>query len=189
MKISLLSGVDTALPANAANRDAVLARELRNCGHEVFPIVPRCAPARLHERLCMAVFNRLGLRQERSPIVLRQVARTIEDALRQQPVDLVLSLSSMFTPFINTRIPVVMWADAVFECSVDFYEWHTGFVVRDAANPEAYLDSLRLLASHPELAADMGENARSFYETRMSSDVIMQELCALLEYAVEIHRS
>jgi len=126
MKIAFLSSVDTSMPANAANRDTVLAGLLRDYGHEIFPVIPKPAPPRLDERLFMAVLNRLGVSQERCPVVLRQIARTIEKELQQRPADLVLALSTLFMPWVKTKLPVVTWSDATFESSINFYEWHTG---------------------------------------------------------------
>lgn len=124
MKIAFLSPQDVT--GNAHTREWYTARSLEKLGHELVCICPQGDERNLLQKMLGRVLKSVGLRfhPERSPYVLSRVARRIESELAKDSFDLVFSLSSLYTAYLNVKIPMVTWTDAVFDCIVDFYDSH-----------------------------------------------------------------
>lgn len=57
----------------------------------------------------------------RNPVVLKNYARQIQKALSLTNADVLVSISSIPTTFVETTLPIVVWVDAVFPDIIDFY--------------------------------------------------------------------
>ena len=65
-------------------------------------------------------------------IVLRSYARQIESAIRNRPVDVIVSTSSIPVTLLRCRQPIVIWTDAVFHSMLDYYSGSFADLTRGA---------------------------------------------------------
>ena len=56
------------------------------------------------------------------PVVLRSYARQIEAHLRERPVDVIVSTSTIPITLLRCKQPIVVWTDAVFHSMIDYYD-------------------------------------------------------------------
>ncbi len=75
------------------------------------------APAKL-----MAEARGRSLSLDHFPLVLRSYARQIESFLRERPVDVIFSTSTIPITLLRCRQPIVVWTDAVFHSMIDYYD-------------------------------------------------------------------
>lgn len=75
----------------------------------------------------------------RNPLVVLNYARQVQSRLDKLPVmpDVLLSTSSMPLALFDTKLPVVLWCDAVFEDIIDFYPEFTNMTSQTIANGHA----------------------------------------------------
>jgi glycosyltransferase involved in cell wall biosynthesis len=66
------------------------------------------------------LFNKRYLKDP-EPIILNDFARQVEAKLAQTEVDVILSATVNPIAYLNTRVPIIFWADATFANTAEFY--------------------------------------------------------------------
>jgi glycosyltransferase involved in cell wall biosynthesis len=74
------------------------------------------APAKL-----MARFTKSKASLDHYPLVIKSYARQITRAIRKQPVDVIVSMSSIPIAYLRCEEPIIFWTDAVFHAMFDYY--------------------------------------------------------------------
>jgi alpha-maltose-1-phosphate synthase len=107
-------------------RDQLVHDALAEHGHELTIIHPgRVERSPLQQRVGWRLRGiGINYRDERSPYVLKHAAERIELELAHGDFDLIFSMSTLHVAYLRTKLPVVTWSDAVFDCIVDFYDSH-----------------------------------------------------------------
>lgn len=110
---------DGSWPATSAS----MVRALENAGHTVIPIKPTGFEDPLVWKVIKGLYRIAGLRfhSERQEAVIRQLAASVNEQLKGNKPDLLLSSSSLPLPFIAVDCPMAFWTDATFSGMLDFY--------------------------------------------------------------------
>lgn len=69
----------------------------------------------------MARFTKSKASFDHYPLVMKSYARQITRAIRKQPVDVIVSTSSIPIAYLRCREPIIFWTDAVFHAMFDYY--------------------------------------------------------------------
>ena len=106
-------------PATASS----MAHALEQAGHEVIRIQPTGPENPLLWKLIQGLYRIVGMRfqGERQEAVVRQLARSVHEALGDRVPDLILCSSSLPIPFMETKVPLTFWTDATFKGMLGFY--------------------------------------------------------------------
>ncbi|HEY4785259.1 MAG TPA: glycosyltransferase family 4 protein [Bacteroidales bacterium] len=124
MKLGYVTIYDAQNIRNYSGTGYYLAKSLEDVGIEVFYIgglklYSRCI-YRAKERLYKRIFNRIYI-PERNPRVLKHYAKQISERLKIEKADVLLSPSSIPLTLMDTKIPMVIYPDAIFSGMIDFY--------------------------------------------------------------------
>jgi glycosyltransferase involved in cell wall biosynthesis len=106
-----------------------MARALERQGLELDYVGPLPEPFRLATRVWGRLVSSLGGRRplpRRSLRVARAYAREVAARLQGKELDLVFSTGTLPIAFLETPLPIAMWADAAFAAMVGFYPEYSG---------------------------------------------------------------
>ena len=101
-----------------------MAKCLRDLGHDLDFIAPLTIQesSRLYaHRKLYRLFTSERILREREPSVLDDFARQVASKLTGKQFDLIFSDSTLPVSHLETRLPVVIWVDAVFAGMLGFY--------------------------------------------------------------------
>lgn len=100
------------------------ARKLREAGCEIVPIRGRDAVSSLPEKIKQAAWRLTGRRYLRglNAGLLRAYARSVEPLLEASGVDVVFSVNSWLTAYLETDLPTIFWTDATFASMLGYYD-------------------------------------------------------------------
>jgi glycosyltransferase involved in cell wall biosynthesis len=122
MRISFISSAPVADSAPLSNKEQYWYNCLRNRGHHVMPI---CAGSINRELVpdsaSLLDESSIQCRPERDRRALETITGVIQETVKQQRPDIVFSVWSLWTAYLDARCPVISWSDAVFDCLVDFH--------------------------------------------------------------------
>lgn len=130
MRIAFISTIPVKDGHKSVQREQLFYNSLQACGHDMIPICP--SPSLNYRQTILGRILRRGWRTigyncrlERSPWVLKAIADDIASQLKDLQIDLVFSLSSLYTAYLDVSVPMISWTDAVFESIIDFYDSHS----------------------------------------------------------------
>jgi|SRR5581483_376131 len=112
-----------------------MAEALPDESTDVEVIGPLREPFRLGGRIRRRVADTFGRTYQhyRHPRVARAYARQVAQRLEGSSADVVLSVGAVPVAYLETRVPIVLWADATFASLVGYYPSYEGITRRTLA--------------------------------------------------------
>jgi glycosyltransferase involved in cell wall biosynthesis len=162
----------------------------------------------------IARMRKANISMDHYPLVMNSYARQIERAMRERPVDVIFSTSSIPIAMLKCPQPIIYWTDAVFHGMYDYYPGAfsgvtPGAIRRAKRQEEAALDNCSYAAYASEWAAstarkltdpkkvcvlpfgasfDVEHNSSDIREWARSKRRERPRACKLLFIGVEWHR-
>lgn len=111
----------SSIPSNVARRLVAQGVDV-----QVFSPLSQRWKALLIPRWAQARMRGTTAQLDRSPVMLASYADQLTRLLRQTPVDVIVSTSSIPVAKLICPQPIVLWQDAVFHTMLDYYDDYTG---------------------------------------------------------------
>jgi glycosyltransferase involved in cell wall biosynthesis len=177
MRIAFTATCDFASVREFSGTSAFMAQALSHVGLAIEPVIvplPRDLFIRLKGGILSRLSNKVFMAQV-EPRPLRQLAREVDYLIGKTAPDWVFSYSSIPVAYLETKVPIAFWSDAVFDGMVGFYPEYSSLTLKTLKNghrqEQEALSRCRLALYSSGWAA---EGARRYYQIDASKVHVVQ---------------